>query len=120
MRIVTSVFALFFSVVLPTVARADCIGTSQFETCQDQNGNDYTVNRIGGQTIVNGRNERTGNSWQENSNTIGNQTIINGKSSNGSSWNENETNIGGGNRVINGTDSSGYSFSYLCNKFGCN
>lgn len=120
MRVFIMVASLCLAASYSSLAKANCVGTSQFETCQDQNGNDYTVNRIGGQTFVNGRNEQTGNSWNEHSNTVGNQTFIDGTAANGRSWNETETRLGPNNTMVNGMDANGNSFSRSCNQFGCN
>lgn len=116
-RVVLFTLTLSFPFV-PTLALANCVGSSQFETCNDQNGNSYTVNRIGNETLVNGRNAQTGNTWNEQSNTVGNNTFVNGTAANGNRWNETETRVGN-STMINGNDSNGRSFHRTCNQFGC-
>lgn len=100
-------------------ANAQCIGTDALSTCYDNNGNTYTVNRMGNTTIVNG-NSANGTSWSQTSNTIGNSTYNNGTAADGESWNETQTNMGGGNRIISGTNSQGESYYHNCNQYGCN
>jgi len=112
----SAVLATFFS----AAAFANCIGTSTMQTCTDNNGNSYQVNRFGNMTTVNGYNGQTGSSWNETSNTYGNRTVINGTAANGASWNENITNFGNGTRMIDGTNSQGQSYSHYCNAYGCN
>lgn len=101
-------------------AFATCVGTAALQTCNDENGNSYSVNRMGNMTIVNGYNAQTGSSWNQTSNTIGNTTYTNGNAANGANWNENITNMGNGNRMISGTNSQGQSFSKYCTSYGCN
>ncbi|MFM0327787.1 hypothetical protein [Caballeronia glebae] len=109
-----------FAVSLSGSAVAACYGSAALSTCNDANGNSYTVNRMGNTTSVNGYNAQTGSSWNQMSNTVGNTTYINGNAANGAHWNENITNMGSGNRMINGTDSNGQSFSHYCTAYGCN
>ena len=113
---VSAVLAASFSVA----AFANCFGGPTMQTCTDNNGNSYQVNRLGNMTTVNGYNAQTGSSWNETSNTYGNRTVINGTAANGASWNENITNFGNGTRIINGTNSQGQSFSHYCTAYGCN
>ena len=94
----------------PAIAGASCVGSGSLQTCFDDSGNSYTVNRLGNQTIVSGYNSRTGNSWSQNSTHIGNSTYTNGIDADGNSWNSTSTRVG--NTVIqSGTDSDGNSFS---------
>jgi hypothetical protein len=99
---------------------ANCFGGPAMQTCNDNSGNSYTVNRFGNTTTVQGYNAQTGSSWNETASTNGNTTYINGQAANGANWNENVTNYGNGNRMINGTNSNGQSFSRYCTPYGCN
>lgn len=101
-------------------ARANCFGSPQLQTCNDGNGNSYTVNRFGNTTQVNGYNGQTGSSWNETANTYGNTTQINGRAGNGQNWSETIQNYGGGNRSVYGTDSNGNAFNHYCTSYGCN
>lgn len=101
-------------------AYANCFGSPTMQTCTDNNGNSYQVNRFGNTTTVHGYNAQTGSSWNETANTYGNNTYINGTAANGASWNENIMNLGNGSRIINGTNSQGRSFSRYCTAYGCN
>lgn len=98
---------------------AQCIGTDAMSTCYDNNGNSYTVNRMGNMTTVNGHNSQTGSSWSQTSQTIGNQTYTNGRAANGQAWNQTQTNFGNGTRTISGTDSNGQHYSTTCTSIGC-
>src|SRR5690554_4138984 len=73
---------------------AACVGSGSFQTCTDNSGNSYSVQRIGNTTITNGYNSNTGSNWSQTSNTIGNTTIHNGTSSNGNNWHGTTQNIG--------------------------
>jgi hypothetical protein len=101
-------------------AFANCVGSPTFQTCADQNGNTYSVNRLGNTTTVNGYNGQAGSSWNETATTIGNNTTINGNAANGQHWNENINSYGNGNRTISGVDSNGNAFSKTCTPYGCN
>lgn len=118
-RIHLSAVAVLFA-AFSTSTYANCLGGSAIQTCTDNDGNSYQVNRFGNMTTVNGYNARTGSSWNETANTYGNQTVINGTAANGASWNESITNFGNGNRLINGTNSQGQSYSHYCTAYGCN
>lgn len=108
------------AVFISTSALANCFGGPTMQTCTDNNGNSYQVNRFGNTTMVNGYNVQTGSSWNETANTYGNRTVINGTAANGASWNENIMNLGGGTRMINGINSQGQSYSHYCTAYGCN
>jgi hypothetical protein len=113
-------FTASIAIILMTGgANAGCIGSDSFQTCNDSSGNNYTVNRFGNMTTMNGYNAQTGSTWSQNSNTIGNMTIHNGTSSNGGSWNLTDQSIGS-NRIITGTDSHGNSVNRFCTPYGCN
>ena len=107
-----------FLVMLCGVAKASCFGSDSFQTCTDNSGNNYSVQRFGNQTYMNGSNSSTGSTWSQNSTTIGNTTFHNGTSADGGSWNGTSTRIGS-TSFYNGTDSDGNSYIRTCNQFGC-
>ncbi|WP_211282968.1 hypothetical protein [Pantoea rwandensis] len=111
------VIALMF---LPITTWAACFGSDAYQTCTDDSGNTYQVQRYGNTTNVHGYNSSTGNSWNQNTTNYGNQTVTNGTAANGQSWNSTTTNLGNRNYIVNGTNSNGESFSHNCNQFGCN
>ncbi len=73
---------------------ANCIGSDNYYTCTESNGNTYNVSKFGNSTITNGYNSNTGSTWSQNSNTIGNTTYQNGYDSDGNSWNQTINKIG--------------------------
>lgn len=111
---------LFAALLASAPAFANCIGGAYLQTCNDANGNSYTVNHMGNTTQVSGYNPNTGSQWNQTSQTMGNSTYTNGTAANGASWNETQTNYGNGMRSISGTDSKGNSFNKLCTAYGCN
>ena len=64
-------------------ANAACVGTGTYKSCTDASGNHYTVNKFGNQTVVNGSNSNTGNTWSQTSTHLGNTTITNGRAADG-------------------------------------
>lgn len=105
--------------LIPTQTFAACFGSSNFYSCNDASGNNYTVNRFGNMTTMQGSNPYTGGQWNWTSNRFGNMTVTNGMT-NGRSWNETQTNLGGGNTIVNGMNSHGQPYSYTCNPYtGC-
>jgi len=111
--------ALAACLALPTYVLAWCYGSEAYQSCYDTNtGNSYTVQRYGDQTFMQGRNSRTGSTWNQNGQTYGNTTFHNGHSSDGNYWNEAQHQLGGGWRLYTGTDSSGQSFSRTCDSYG--
>ena len=100
-------------------AQAACYGTGAFRTCTDDNGNNYTVNRSGNATYVDGSNSQTGSTWNQQSYRSGNTTSTYGTASDGSSWNAQTYKSPGGGSTTYGTDSKGNSFVQTCNRFGC-
>jgi hypothetical protein len=114
-KIVIAVFALLLS----STGYAQCVGTGAFKTCTDNQGNSYTVNKIGNTTYTQGRNSRTGSSWNQNSTTIGNATMHNGRAANGSSWNINTTNVGE-YQYHSGRDSRGKPINCATGPYGLN
>ena len=98
------------ALMLPATAWAGCIGSASLQTCTDNSGNVYTVSRLGNQTIVQGSNANTGNTWSQTSTHLGDMTITNGRSADGDSWNSTSQRVG--DMVIqNGIDSDGNSFN---------
>lgn len=102
--------------LLGTQSFAGCIGTESFQTCTDNSGNSYTVNRLGDSTYTDGYNAQTGSSWSQQSHTYGNTTQHTGVT-NGNSWNMTQTQNGYG-QTFSGTDSQGQSFYKTCDSFG--
>jgi hypothetical protein len=100
-------------------AHAACIGSGTLSTCYDNNGNTYTVQRLGDSTFVNGHNSNTGSSWSQNSQTVGNSTFTNGTDADGNAWNMQQQRVGN-STLYSGRDSDGNSFSGTCGVFGCN
>lgn len=111
--------AFALALVLPIAANASCIGSGNFYTCSDPNGNNYTVNKFGNTTQVNGSNSATGSTWSQTTHSTGNMAIHNGTAANGNSWNGTSTNLGGGMVNHSGTDSRGNYYNKTCNQFGC-
>lgn len=92
---------------------ANCIGTGAIQTCYDNNGNNYTVTRIGNTTTVDGS-SNNGSHWSQTSQTVGNTTITNGVAADGNTWNSTTNTFQNGTTITNGTDSKGNSFSKTC------
>lgn len=99
-------------------ASANCTGSGSFYTCYDNNGNNYTVNKFGNNTTVNGYNAQTGSSWNQSTYRNGNTSSTYGTAADGSSWNSQTYRTPSGSSTY-GTDSSGRSFSRHCNQYGC-
>ena len=53
--------------LMASVENAGCIGLGSLQTCNDDFGNSYTINRYGNSTTMNGDNAQTGSSWSQNS-----------------------------------------------------
>ena len=64
------------SAVGASPAAAICVGSSTFATCTDAAGSDYTVQHVGGQTLMNGYNGQTGGRGSRDSTTLGNSTYV--------------------------------------------
>jgi len=111
------IFAALLLAALPSVASATCTGSDWMQTCRDNEGNTYTVNRFGNTTTVRGNNTNDGSSWSQRSTTWGNTTQTTGTAANGNSWNETERHYGG-NTTYSGTDSDGQPYSYTCTQYG--
>lgn len=101
-------------------AGATCFGSGSMQTCNDANGNSYTVNRIGNTTTVNGFNINTGSTWNQTSTAMGGTTFHNGTAANGNFWSGTSTTMGN-TTIHNGIDSRGNPYSATCIKgVGCN
>lgn len=114
----TFALALSVALLLPVAAQARCVGTSSFQTCTDDSGNQYTVQRYGNTTNVQGFNANTGSTWSQSSSTFGNTTHHNGIASDGNAW-SGTTNRYGNTINHNGIDSKGNFYNKTCNQFGC-
>lgn len=112
-------YAIAAAIFAAFSAQAACYGTGTFRTCSDDSGNNYTVNRSGNATYVDGSNSQTGSTWSQQSYRSGNTTSTYGTSSDGSSWNAQTYKTPGGGSTTYGTDSKGNSFVQTCNRFGC-
>lgn len=110
--------ALILAFGLSSAAQAACFGTPGFQTCTDDSGNSYTVQRFGGSTYMEGRNSTTGSSWSQESHTFGNTTNVYGRDSSGRSW-DNTIQTSPGMVQQYGRDASGRSFSRTCTAAGC-
>lgn len=70
-------------------ASANCVGTAEFQTCYDsQSGNNYSIQRFGNTTMMQGSNSRTGSRWSQDSYSFGNSTQHYGRDSNGNRWSQ--------------------------------
>lgn len=98
-------------------AKAGCMGSDSLQTCTDDSGNMYTVSRLGNQTIVQGNNAQTGNSWSQTSTHMGNTTYTNGSDADGNSWSSTSQRVGD-SVFQSGMDSDGNMFDseYYLNK----
>lgn len=73
--------------LVSTQAYADCFGSSTYQTCYDlQSGNNYTIQRYGNTTMMQGSNSRTGSNWSQESYSFGNTTNHYGRDKDGNSW----------------------------------
>lgn len=92
---------------------AQCIGSGRLQSCWDDNGNEYTVTRMGNTTMVDGYNSQTGSNWSSTSQTIGNTTYQSGTDSLGRQWDQ-TIQTRGNSTTYSGTDSNGNSFYTNC------
>lgn len=104
---------------IPLTSGATCVGSGALQSCYDNSGNSYTVQRMGNMTTVQGYNAHTGNSWDQTSNTYGNMTQTYGTAADGNSWNSTTLRSPGMSQT-SGTNSQGEPFSYTCTSFGYN
>lgn len=111
--VLAGIIALTFS-----TANAACFGSSSFQNCSDSYGNNYTVQRYGNSTYMQGNNARTGSSWSQDSTNFGNSTFTNGVT-NGRSWNMQQNSFGGVS-TYSGQDSNGDFFGGTCVNGFCN
>lgn len=99
---------LFFSA---GAVHAECNGGANLQTCYDpNNGNSYSVQRIGSQTYVQGSSSTTGSNWSQTSTQLGNSTYTTGVDARGRSWNETTTRIGN-TTMSSGMNANGEAFS---------
>lgn len=101
-----------------SAAQASCYGSASMRSCADASGNNYTVQRFGGSTYMQGSNPRTGSTWSQQSHSFGGSTNIYGSDSAGRAWNSTITR-GAGTVHQYGTDASGRAFSRTCGRAGC-
>lgn len=118
---VSKALFVFLFMGFPLVSEAGCIGSESFQTCFDDSGNSYSVNRIGNSTYVDGYNSSTGSSWSQESHSYGTITQHSGVAADGGRWHSTQQQLGGGYQSFDGVDSQGQGFSYTCGPFGnCN
>ena len=98
-------------------ASAACTGTDAYKTCRDAQGNSYTVQQIGNQTTVRGRNANTGSTWSQSTQRIGNSSYTRGRDRDGNSWNASSSTYGN-TTYTRGRDSDGNSFSSTTSRVG--
>lgn len=111
--------ALSIVALLGTVnAGAACYGTGAFQTCNDNAGNNYNVQRYGNTTQVQGSNPSTGSTWNQTTQTYGNITQHQGTASNGAQWNGTSQSYGGTTHY-QGIDSGGNPYSKTCTSGRC-
>lgn len=84
----TLAITLAFSFVA-TPLYAACFGSESFQTCSDSSGNNYTVQRYGNSTQMQGYNANTGSNWSQDSYSYGNSVQHHGRDSRGNSWSTN-------------------------------
>src|SRR5690606_40219596 len=65
-----TIWALLLAFGLSATAQAACVGSPGFQTCTDNSGNSYSVQRFGGSTYMQGRNSATGSNWSQQSHTV--------------------------------------------------
>lgn len=97
-------------------AQASCFGTGSLQTCTDNSGNTYTVNRMGNTTQVYGSGPN--GSWSQSSQTHGNTTFHNGTAVNGNPWQGTTQSIGN-MQIHNGVNSQGQPYQKTCTQYGC-
>lgn len=91
-------------------AIAGCVGSGSIQSCSDSSGNNYTVTRMGNQTIVHGYNASTGSTWNQTSTRVGDSTYTRGFDASGRSWNS-TTRSSAGTVTQHGVDSDGNYFN---------
>ncbi len=95
---------------------AACYGSGSYYNCSDSSGNNYSVQKYGNTTVVNGSN--VNGSWSSTSQKFGNTTYQNGTSIDGGRWNQTIQSTPYGT-TRSGTNSNGRAFSKTCNAYGC-
>lgn len=113
-----AIISFAIKLLVASSANAACFGSGSFYNCTDQSGNNYSVQRYGNTTNMQGYNAGTGSSWTQNSQTYGNTTMMQGNT-NGNAWNQTIQTMPG-MTTYSGTDSRGRPFSKTCTAFGCN
>ena len=108
--------AVVVASMLSANVSAQCIGYGAMKSCSDSYGNNYTVNKMGNTTFVNGSNSR--GTWSSTSIKMGNTVLQNGTDIDGNSWNQTIYSQPGSMSVF-GTDSDGGSVGTVCDEFGC-
>lgn len=102
--------------ILAMSAQAMCVGSGSFQTCTDNSGNTYSVQRFGNTTNVQGYGPN--GTWNQSSQTLGNTTFHNGTAVNGNPWHGTTQSIGN-MQFHNGVDSRGRSYNKTCTPYGC-
>ena len=97
-------------------SQATCVGSGSFQSCTDNSGNSYTVQRAGNSTFVHGSGPN--GTWNQTSQTIGNTTFHNGQAVNGNAWSGSTQSIGN-MQIHNGVNSNGQSYNRTCTPYGC-
>ena len=106
-----AIFVPFFLLFGVAAVHAECYGAANLQTCYDpNNGNSYSVQRIGSQTYVQGSSSTTGSNWSQTSTQVGNSTYTTGVDAHGRPWNETTTRIGH-TTVSSGMKANGEPFS---------
>lgn len=118
MKTLLKTVALAGALLASASAQAQCFGSGTFKTCTDASGNNYSIQRFGNQTIMQGNNPRTGSTWSQQSFTTGNTTQTYGNT-NGRTWNQTTITRPNGFQTF-GTDSRGNSFNKNCFGAFCN
>lgn len=86
---------IVFGFLAATSSFAQCTTFGNHTQCYDFNsGNNYSINRFGNITQMQGYNTRTGTNWSQQSNTIGNTTYQRGIDSQGNNWSQTINNNG--------------------------
>ncbi|WP_200844363.1 hypothetical protein [Rhizobium sp. 18065] len=79
--------AFLVAALVASPAAASCVGSGAFKTCYDaQSGNNYTIQKFGNTTMMQGSNSRTGATWSQNSMSSASTTFNNGIDKDGDPW----------------------------------
>ncbi|WGY45219.1 hypothetical protein [Vibrio sp. ABG19] len=104
---------LLVGLALQAPAWADCYGPESFQTCFDDAGNSFTVQKYGNNTYVEGT-DSDGRTWNEDSYTSGSMTQTYGVDKNGGAWVGTTITSPNGSSTTTGTDAYGEVFSWAC------